>query len=349
MTDLQTSLIAIGGGIVVTVFFYNKWQEYRTRKRVQRAFAALHDDVLMSSEQTAERQEPVLVSAPQYEKSGDSAAPLDLEAAQQEMRLPVDEHIDCVIPLALEGTVQSESVLPLAQSLRYVGNKPVNFIGQRDDNDLWEALTPGSVYGALKAGVQLANRHSTLNELEYSECVTRLRAIADTLDAESSVPDMPLVMANAHKLFQFIKEYGAQLSVNILSNSAPWAVNTLLTALERQGFELRTDGHLTMLDGEGGVLFSLSTNVTLAVATTSRLTLLLDVACVKPERNGFGAMIDCAKMLSTRLEGSIVDDSNQLLSDEALAEIAQQVSAFYTDMQTAGVPAGSLRALRLFK
>jgi hypothetical protein len=52
-----------------------------------------------------------------------------------------------------------------------------------------------------------------------------------------------------------------------------------------------------MPDGEGGFLFSLSTNVTPAEETTARLTLLLDVPCVAPARDGFGAMVACAKAL----------------------------------------------------
>jgi len=65
-----------------------------------------------------------------------------------------------------------------------------------------------------------------------------------------------------------------------------------------QGFDLRPDGRLVMPDGDGGILFSLSTNVTLAAETTSKLTLLLDVPCVAPLRDGFGAMIACARMLA---------------------------------------------------
>jgi hypothetical protein len=43
-----------------------------------------------------------------------------------------------------------------------------------------------------------------------------------------------------------------------------------------------------------------------------------------------------------------VDDYNQPLSDEALAEIAGQVKDFYADMEASDIPAGSTRALRLF-
>ena len=96
------------------------------------------------------------------------------------------------------------------------------------------------------------------------------------------------------------------------------------------------------------MLYTLSTNVTLGADTTSRLTLLLDVPCVAPARDGFGAMVACAKALTARLDATIVDDSDQPLTDEALAEIKGQVAEFYEEMEASDIPAGSTRALRLF-
>jgi FtsZ-interacting cell division protein ZipA len=125
-------------------------------------------------------------------------------------------------------------------------------------------------------------------------------------------------------------------------------MSTLIGALENQGFDVRPDGRFAMPDGEGGVLFTLSTNVNLGADTTSRLTLLLDVPCVTPARDGFGKMVTCAKSLELRLEAAIVDDFDQPLSDEALSEIAGQVGEFYQEMEAADIPAGSTRALRLF-
>src|SRR5206468_8649830 len=65
MTDLQMSLIAAGGVFVVGVISYNKWQEYKARKSVERAFSSNHDDVLMKTgespaEPTLARHEPML-------------------------------------------------------------------------------------------------------------------------------------------------------------------------------------------------------------------------------------------------------------------------------------------------
>jgi FtsZ-interacting cell division protein ZipA len=69
---------------------------------------------------------------------------------------------------------------------------------------------------------------------------------------------------------------------------------------------------------------------------------------VASARDGYGAMISCARSLATRLDGTVVDDSSQPLTDDTLAEIATQVQAFYADMENSEIPAGSTRALRLF-
>jgi hypothetical protein len=243
--------------------------------------------------------------------------------------------------------MRGEKLLPALHKLRLVGNKPVHYIGLAVSGD-WEPIQHGTVYTKLQGGVQLASRTTALNELEYSELVTRLRSMADEIGAEPHVPDMIEVMAEAKNLHRFVASHDAQLGVNLAANGAPWAITTLIGALEKQGFDVRPDGRFVMPDGEGGQLFTLSTNVSPAEETTPRLTLLLDVPCVAPGRDGFGAMIACAKALVQRLDAVIVDDYNQPLTDAALAEIAGQVSDFYADMEASDIPAGSTRALRLF-
>ncbi|MES2148841.1 MAG: cell division protein ZipA C-terminal FtsZ-binding domain-containing protein [Pseudomonadota bacterium] len=350
MTDFQMSLIGAGGVFIVGVFTYNKWQEYKARKSVERAFSSDHDDVLMRSGEP--RQEP------SFDPSAAADAPYEAEeevvhgtdpgipAAELATSL-VDPLIDCLIPLALEIAVRGDKILPVLQTLRYVGNKPIHYIGLHVNGD-WEPITHGGVYTKLQAGVQMASRTTALNELEYSELVTRLRAVADEIGAEPEIPDMIEVMGEARNLHRFVAGHDAQLGVNLLSNGAPWAISTLIGALEKQGFDVRPDGRYVMPDGDGGQMFSLSTNVTLGADTTSRLTLLLDVPCVAPARDGFGSMVACAKSLVARLDATIVDDSNQPLLDEALDGINGQVLEFYQEMDGADIPAGSTRALRLF-
>lgn len=374
MNDLYPILAGTGGVIVVTVFGYNKWQEYKAKKNVERAFSNVHDDVLMSPDLPPDdalaRLEPVFDSADpgygtdahddteQVQVSGTSAttaATADKTAAadggvrkvRPSVVLPVDDMIDCSIVLALNGDTRGEKLMRALQGLRHVGSKPVHYVARASDGE-WQAIAHGEMYAEVKAGAQLVNRSGVLNELEYSELVMRLRQIADELDAEPDIPDMSQVMQTARALQQVLLEFDAQLSVNVRSNGAPWAITTLLAALERQGFDVRPDGRLIMPDGEGGVLFTLSTNVTLAEETTPKLTLLLDVPRVSPSRDGYGAMVACAKMLAARLGGTVVDDGDQALPETSLAEIGGQVQEFYQRMELAGITPGSVRATRLF-
>ena len=402
MTDFQMSLIAAGGVFVVGVITYNKWQEYKARKTVERAFASDHDDVLMRSGSVGvDRQEPVLDvgmpgaeamepsfgapsnAAPDLAGGGGnsggsvagaagtvaaaSAASVTADPLAPAAPLPgvvppgvtagpppaevaeslVDPLIDCMIPLALEGAARGDKILPSLLKLRRVGNKPIHFIGLAVSGD-WEPIVHGGVYTELQAGVQMATRTTALNELEYSELVTRLRAVADEIGAEPAVPDMIEVMSEARTLHKFVAGHDAQLGVNLKSNGPAWPMSTLIGALEKAGFDVRPDGRFAMPDGHGGVLFTLSTNVNMGAETTDRLTLLLDVPCVAPGRDGFGVMVRCAKDLVGRLDATVVDDFDQPLLDASLEEIAGQVKEFYAEMEASDIPAGSTRALRLF-
>ncbi|MGV8900164.1 MAG: cell division protein ZipA C-terminal FtsZ-binding domain-containing protein [Burkholderiaceae bacterium] len=386
MTDLQISLIAIGGTIVVGVISYNKWQEYKTKKSVERAFSSNHDDVLMQPSGAAEavgaaevRHEPSFsvssgnaavedalhpvdqVDQPASAVAVDAAVPIDAQTPIPEQELPLDPLIDCNIPLMLESPVHGAQILPIVQTLTQIGSKPLHFIGLREDQ-VWEAVSSDGIYTALQAGVQLANRSSAMTELEYSELVMRLREVADKMGAEPDLPDMEEVVYVARELHRFISEHDVQLGINIHTNGAPWALNSLRPMLKKVGFELRPDGRYSMPDGDGGNLFLLSVNAkptaltavtatatTTATPTTPRLTLLLEVPSVAPQRDGYGAMTACAKLLAVKLGGSVVDDDSQMLTDEALAEIASQVTAFYDDMEASEIPAGSIRAQRLFQ
>lgn len=358
MTDFQLSIIAGGVGFVVLVLIFNKWQEYKAKKSVDQAFSGDRHDVLMNplsvgNLSDAVRQEPSMDDMPMTEESvsmGAETTP-DVFAVQQkstlQKELPVDELIDCVIPLEFETPVRGEKLLAEIAHLKYVGKKSVHFIGLNDMGER-DVIAHGGAYTTLFAGVQMVSRSGPLNELEYSEFVSQLRMIAEHLNAHSDIPDMNQVMAAARELHQFVLEHDAQLSVNVLANGAPWEVASLLAALEKQGFDLRPDGRLVMPDGDTGILFSLSTNVGVSESLTNRLTLLLDVPCVAPNRDAFGAMAACAKSLAMRLGGAVVDDGNQPISKIALDEIAIQVNEFYGAMAEAQIPAGSVRAQRLF-
>lgn len=387
MSELQASLIAIGGVVIVGVLFYDKWREWRARKSVDNAFSQPHEDVLMGDlaqavaqrEQQAGRDDALPEPAdhgPGHDKpaqaqhadrpdvadavshAGDSdndaldhapaiAKPAAGRAEPVVKPLPLDEVIDCIIPMPLLGPVRGEKVVAAFQPMHLIGNKAVHVIGQSETGD-WEPVSVGGIYSALKAGMQLATRRSAITELEFSELVAGINQLSEDLGAEPELPDMPDVMAKARKLHQFINEFDAKLSINVEARGPAWMTSTLRPALLRMGMDQRPDGMLVMPDGDGGVLFSLSTNPSASGEISKLLTLLLPVALVAPDRDAFTAMTAFARALAQRLTGGIVDDEGQPLSDAALAAIGNEVRSFYTAMAQAGVTAGSHRAQRLF-
>jgi hypothetical protein len=124
--------------------------------------------------------------------------------------------------------------------------------------------------------------------------------------------------------------------------------STLIGALEKQGFDVRPDGRFIMPDGDGGVLFTLSTNVTLGGDTTSRLTLLLDVpmrGAGRPRR--FGAMVACAKSLAARLDATDGRRQQPAAARRGAGRNQGQVLEFYRRWRRRH-PGRVDRALRLF-
>ena len=387
MTELQASLIAIGAVIVVGVIAYNKWTEWRAKNSVENAFSDMPDDVLMgggkahySSPHSAHDDATHEHSDDEHDHSAhdehhqqhehghaDHADHADEDdhqhvttqtarAAQAEplefihataKTSPLDPVVDCIIPLALEHPLRGEKIIAAFQSLRFVGNKLVQVIGETETGSL-EPVAHGGAYHSLQVGVQMASRLSPLSELEYSELVLGLNNMGDELGSMPDIPDMSQVISDARRLHQFIQEFDVQLSVNVRSKGMPWLVATMRPALQRQGLDLRPDGRLIMSDGDGGLLFSISMNATPADDSTKMMTLLLPVPMVESQRLAFEAMTAFAKSLASRLSGEVIDDSGQPLNDASLDAIAAQVKDFYHAMEDYGVTAGSSAAKRLF-
>jgi FtsZ-interacting cell division protein ZipA len=385
MTELQASLIAIGAVIVVGVIAYNKWTEWRAKNSVENAFSDMPDDVLMGGgnaqqsphDDTAhehrddEHDHGAYDEYHQQHDQHDSnehghvdhtdeedhhataqtahaarAEPLEFLHATAKTS-PLDPVVDCIIPLALEHPLRGEKIIAAFQSLRFVGNKLVQVIGETEKGNL-EPVAHGGAYHSLQVGVQMASRLSPLSELEYSELVLGLNNMGDELGSMPDIPDMSQVISDARRLHQFIQEFDVQLSVNVRSKGMPWLVATMRPALQRQGLDLRPDGRLIMSDGDGGMLFSISMNASPADESTKMMTLLLPVPMVESQRQAFEAMTAFAKSLASRLSGEVIDDSGQPLNDASLDAIAAQVNDFYHAMEEYGVTAGSSAAKRLF-
>jgi len=267
----------------------------------------------------------------------------------------VDRRIDCIVPIRLNGAVAGDKVIPLAQRLRRAGSKPVHIEGKPEGGGAWELLQNGARYEELRAAAQLANRSGALNELEFSEFVTGVQQFADALDAAPEFPDMLETVAMARELDGFAAQCDAQLSINVLSDGAPWSANYVQAVASQDGLLLSRDGtRFVKLDSRQSPVFMLQFGDTnflrddLTYKGGEMITLVLDVPVADEDILPFRLMCDYAKSLAERIGGRVVDDGRRPLPESALLAIEKQLMTLYAKLEQAGIPAGSPATRRLF-
>jgi ZipA, C-terminal FtsZ-binding domain len=267
----------------------------------------------------------------------------------------VDRRIDCIVPIRLAGPLAGDKVIPLAQRLRRAGSKPVHIEGKPEGGGAWELLQNGVRYEELRAAAQLANRSGALNELEFSEFVTGVQQFADAIDAAPEFPDMMETVAMARELDGFAAQCDAQLSINVLSDGAPWSANYVQAVASQDGLLLSRDGtRFVKLDAKQSPVFMLQFGDTnflrddLTYKGGQMITLVLDVPVADEDILPFRLMCDYAKSLSERIGGRVVDDGRRPLPETALLAIEKQLMTLYAKLEQAGIPAGSPATRRLF-
>ncbi|BAN22935.1 cell division protein ZipA [Caballeronia insecticola] len=267
----------------------------------------------------------------------------------------VDRRIDCVVPIRLAAPVAGDRVMPLAQRLRRAGTKPVTIEGKPEGESTWELPRSGVRYEELRAAAQLANRSGPLNELEFSEFVTGVQRMADAIDGAPEFPDMMETVGMARELDAFAAQCDAQLSINILSDGAPWSANYVQAVASQDGLLLSRDGtRFVKLDAKQNPVFMLQFGDTnflrddLTYKGGQMITLVLDVPVADEDILPFRLMCDYAKSLSERIGARVVDDQRRPLPESALLAIEKQLMTLYAKLEQAGIPAGSAATRRLF-
>ncbi|HEX7685599.1 MAG TPA: cell division protein ZipA C-terminal FtsZ-binding domain-containing protein [Trinickia sp.] len=267
----------------------------------------------------------------------------------------VDRRIDCVVPIRLSGPISGEKASPLAQRLRRAGSKPVYIEGKPEGGSAWELLQGAQRYEALRAAVQLANRGGALNELEFSEFVSGVQQLADAIDGAPEFPDMLETVSMARELDAFAAQCDAQLSINVLSDGAPWSANYVQAVASQDGLLLSRDGtRFVKLDANQSPVFMLQFGDTnflrddLTYKGGQMITLILDVPVAEEDILPFRLMCDYGKSLAERIGGRVVDDQRRPLPEQALLAIEKQLMTLYARLEEAGIPAGSPATRRLF-
>ncbi|SPC13873.1 cell division protein ZipA C-terminal FtsZ-binding domain-containing protein [Cupriavidus taiwanensis] len=271
----------------------------------------------------------------------------------------VDPLIDCIVPLHLERKASGDRILPLTGRLRRAGTKPVHIEGLRAEANAWEPVTAGHQYEDLQVGVQLANRGGPLNALEFSEFITAVESLAESLDASADLPDMGETVANARELDAFAAASDVQLGVNVISDGAPWSAAYVQNVATQDGLVLSRDGtrfirYQANAEGVQRPLFTLQFGDTnflrddLTVKAGRQITLLLDVPVADQGAKPFKTVCEYGHTLAQRMGAQLVDDNMRPLTEASFVAIFNQLEALYQKLEARGMPAGSPVALRLF-
>ena len=269
----------------------------------------------------------------------------------------VDALIDAIVTLSPEVHVSGETALAHQPTTRRAGGKPFLIEALNADTNEWEAPRTGAFYREFQAGLQLANRHGALNEIEYSEFVQRVQTFADALGARADFPDMLEVVARARELDAFASAHDAQLAMVLRAQKAPWPLPFVQQHAARHGFVAgATPGRMVLASSEAGAppMLSLQFETQVALsdepgkALLSELTLAFDVPQTALRDEPFSAWCATGHALALALEAQVSDGNGQVLTPDAYPQIGTELLELYRRLSERDLAAGSSVARRLF-
>jgi hypothetical protein len=310
---------------------------------------------------TPERVEPALDgqagAADAAETVAQAAALPELRATPARRGARLDALIDVIAPLTLESPVSGDFVLPHLPPTRRVGTKPMTVEGLDAETGEWGPPQPGRRYGELQAGVQMANRSGALNEIEYSEFVQKVQALAEAIGALPEIPDMLDAVARARELDGFASAHDAQLAITLRANSVAWSVGYIQQCAARHGFVPgAVAGRLVLPAQEEGAppLLTLVFDAQAAlaedphIAAVREATLWLDVPQSPESAEPFPAWHQCIRALSDDMDATPIDDQGAPVTLHAFQSIGQELQRLYKALESRDLGAGSAAARRVF-
>jgi hypothetical protein len=350
MSSLQLGLAILGGIVLLAVVVYNAWQTRRHAPRTARERADL------PATPSSERIDPSLDGE---QPAGDSTAadPSLGHLPLPERKPALDALIDSLVPLNLEHPVSGDAVLAALPPTRRVGSKPFAVEGLHADTGQWEAPRAGQRYSALQVGLQLANRAGAMNQIEFSEFVAKIQALADALSAMPDFPDMMAEVARARELDHFATGHDAQLAFTLRARRAAWSPGYLAQQASAQGFVAGAlPGRMVLPSAQAHAapLLTLSFDPQAAMAEDPEqsalrtASLALEVTHVPRSEDAFARLRHAAFALAQSMEGAVTDERGEPLGEAGLDMIADDLQRLYDALDSRDLAAGSPQARRLF-
>ena len=323
------------------------------------------DDMAMAPEDTPMPEMPVIAQPapgvpPVVAKPAVSQPEADDGVEVEAGNVPdalLDPRLEFVVTMELVEPVSSFQILHSQRSALHRLNKPVHWVGFNEKKREWQRLTPDAELELrrLRVGLQLVNRLGPVSEGDLVIFTNAMQALADELMAVADMPPSN-VLDQAAEIDRFCAAVDLEIGLNLVSRGSAFPGTKIRALSEAAGMVLGADGLFTRYDDVGRAQFSLqnfeSTPFSpdaLRNLTTHGLTFLLDVPRVDHGERVFMQMTEVAKRFADTLQGALVDDNRQPLSDSQLDHIRREfIGKPQATMASFGLAAGSPQALRLF-
>jgi len=261
-----------------------------------------------------------------------------------------DPAIEVVIEVTFHEPISGQDLAEIVQPIRNAGRKPVRVFAQDADGQLSRKIDPARAYMSMHVAVLLANRSGALTDIEWSQIWNRLQSLADQMEATIEGPEQQEVLTAALKLDSACAALDMQVGLTLRMNSIR-PVSEVTSAAKSMGF-LPAGGRLVWRGDHGMICFTLSRadaeSFDAGMATVDNLTLLLDVPCTPADTRAFGRMMEVGLELARRVGAELVDDTGREVQSGSDVSIDEQLQVLFAQLASAGFPAGSARALRVF-
>ena len=269
----------------------------------------------------------------------------------------LDPRIEFVVVMELVEPVSVAQILHSQREAIQRISKPVHWIGYNERNREWERLSADSAHSVrrLRIGLQLVNRLGPVSEADLTAFTTAMQALADELMAVADMPSSR-VLDQAAEIDRFCAAVDLEIGLNLVSRGSAFSGTKIRALAEAAGMVLGADGIFTRYDDDGRAQFHLQNYETARFApdnvrniSTHGVTFLLDVPRVDHGERVFMQMTEIAKRFAETLQGVLVDDNRQPLSDSQLDHIRREfIGKPQATMASFDLAAGSPQALRLF-
>jgi FtsZ-interacting cell division protein ZipA len=361
MSELQISLLLIGGIAVVAVYGYSWQQQRKYRRKFGAAFEDRSADILhtVTVDPAEASPEPERAEPPQD-------APLETITAPVEVQRPpatdgvcalLDDATDYIVVLTFNTPEGADDLSALWQK-RFDFGKSIHVCGLNAATKEWEKVIADSYlfYAAFKLSLQLVDRSGPVSEVRLTDFRDTAKNIAAQLGAKAELPDVPAAAAKAQALDAFCASVDQMIGLNIMpSGERTFSGGEIARIAEQHGFSLQADGAFHLPDEEGHTLFSLGNyedapfqHHTLPQMWVNGLTLLLDVPRVAHPTERFDEMAKLARQLAMDLRASVVDDRRTALGEAGFTQIRAQVADIENRMLAGNITPGSAQTRRLF-